>query len=72
MAQSSKKFYPKDSVFNKSKTQVKNNKEIVTKVTEHTVVFGSTSILFKQGEAVTKDQLSVMSKYQKEFYLIEK
>ncbi len=67
----SKKFYPKNEFFGQviQDTDRKNLKAIETEVDYRIIKFKSGFIKFVKGEAVSKEDLALMSDYQKEFYL---
>lgn len=66
-----KKYYPKDNLFGQviQDTDRKNLKAIETEVDYRIIKFKSGFVKFVKDEAVSKENLALMSDYQKEFYL---
>lgn len=69
-------YYPKSNLFGQSIQDVDrksgNLKAIETEVDYRIINFKSGQIKFVKGQEVSKDELALMSDYQKEFYLDEK
>ena len=69
-----KKFYPKNDVLfeGKVKIKIKNKKEVTSVVTENVVNFKEGKVVFKKDVAVSKEDLALMTNFQKKHYLDEK
>ncbi len=69
MSKVQKKHYPKDFIFDKTKTRIdgKNVKQIP--ITEHTLNTEIGKVVLVKGQALTKEDLQILNDYQKGYYL---
>jgi len=65
-----KGYFLKEKFFaDKKKYKIKDEKQVLVDIDEHTILFEGVPIVFKKGEPVSAGDLKLMSSYQKSFYL---